>query len=131
MMEKVVFNELGQLHDDSQKAIDIVDFEYLTVQDGLVAIREGYRALKNGGTLDFCVLNWDWIRDFYSSTLSVDASLSALIYTDGRKAIWGELFLVKNLLETGFYKVWTGITANRHPSIMGATALKMIESGGS
>lgn len=119
-MAKWDSHQLPHFASGELSVVELQDFEMLSLEGAKRAIEEAFRVLRNGGTLEFTVLDWPWC-----TRQQVGQKLSDILLVDSiRRSLWDERELLRLLFQAGFYKIWTGHAAGNPEHILLAKALK-------
>ena len=121
-MAKLDSYQLAHFEDGDLSAVELEDFEVMSYEGAEKAIKEVFRVLRDGGTLEFLVLNWQWCIKQAVGQKLVDVLSSH--FGSRYRSIWDEHGLLRLLFQAGFLKIWTGHVAEYPEHILLVKALK-------
>lgn len=107
--------------------IYLKDFETLTYQQAVEMVPEWLAQLEHGGVLEFTCLDFAYVVRLYSMDPDSLPRMSALLFDEGRCALWNEVGIARMLLTNGFTKVWTGHTEEDPEHTFRVKAMKLSE----
>lgn len=97
---------------DEQNVQILSEIETLPFSDALQVFKQLLDEMGQGACLEFQVTDFDAIVQYFLEVGEADAVLvHALAGLGYRKMFWQEKTIAKELLQLGFYRVWTGKTS--------------------
>ena len=108
VLRKITAKELEALPDGSEFSVSIEDFDALALADGRKAIRESFRVLRDGGTVELSILDAQWLFEAWRDGRGTDEGLCEIVFGTSRRAVWDERTVVREGFEAGYFKIWSG-----------------------
>ena len=108
-MTKLTPKDLSDLPDNVSMSLILQDIDSLSIEEVGIFIKDSFRVLKNHGVVEFSVMDFGWlVRQYTENAGRITQELCDMLLATQKGSLWDEFAISKQLLTSGFYKVWTG-----------------------